>query len=67
MSLYCQYRRPAGKYMKKLIIILSVSLLSWFGWWLGVRFGLMTGYLLSFVGSLIGVYAGVLINREYMS
>ena len=60
--------------MKKVTIVLSVSLLSWFGWWLGARFGLMSGYLISFVGSLVGVrvagvvgVVGVLINREYMS
>jgi hypothetical protein len=52
--------------MKKLIILISVTLCSCFGWWLGKGLGLMPGYLTSFAGSLLGVYIGVLFNRKYM-
>ena len=52
--------------MKKIIIILSVTLFSWGGWWLGNHFGLTTAWLLSFAGSLVGVYAGCRINRDYL-
>ncbi len=52
--------------MKTLLLLLSVSVCSWIGWWLGARFGLMTGYLLSFIGSLAGVFVGVRIKREFM-
>jgi hypothetical protein len=53
--------------MKKLLILITVSLFGGFGWLLGARFGLMTGYIFSFIGSLLGVYIGVRINRDYMA
>ena len=53
--------------MKKLILLLSISIFSWIGWEMGKRFGVMTAYWISFVGSLIGVYIGCRINRDYLS
>ncbi|MCA1764826.1 MAG: hypothetical protein LC633_00980 [Desulfobulbaceae bacterium] len=54
--------------MKKIILLSSVTILSWMGWAMGERLGggMMTAYLLSFVGSLFGVYLGVKINRDYL-
>ncbi|MDF1577123.1 MAG: hypothetical protein RQ753_04940 [Desulfurivibrionaceae bacterium] len=54
--------------MRKIILLLSVTLFSWLGWEIGARLGggLMTSYLLSIVGSLFGVYLGVKINRDYL-
>lgn len=54
--------------MKKIVLLLSITIFSWLGWEMGARFGggMMTSYLLSFVGSLFGVYVGVKINRDYM-
>lgn len=54
--------------MKKIILLLSITLFSWLGWEMGARLGgsLMTSYLLSFVGSLFGVYLAVKINRDYL-
>jgi putative Mn2+ efflux pump MntP len=52
--------------MKKITLLICITIFSWLGWWLGGRFGMMTGYLTSFIGSLLGVYVGVKINREYL-
>jgi hypothetical protein len=52
--------------MKKISLIMTITLLSWFGWKLGESFGLMTAYWLSFVGSLAGVFVGCFINRKYL-
>jgi len=53
--------------MKKIIILLSVTLFSWLGWMLGEHFGAITAYLFSFIGSLIGVIIGCRVNRDYLS
>lgn len=50
--------------MKKLVLLLSITLLGWLGWKLGDRFGLMTAYFTSVAGSLVGVYIGCRINRN---
>lgn len=52
--------------MKKIILLTSITIFSWLGWWLGDRMGIMTAYLLSFVGSLVGVYLGIRLNRDYL-
>jgi len=52
--------------VRKLILLLTITLLGWFGWWLGDSFGLMTAYWLSFVGSLAGVFLGFFINQRYI-
>ena len=53
--------------MKKLVLLLSITLFSWIGWSMGERFGLMTAYVVSVVGSLVGVYIGCRINRDYLN
>ena len=52
--------------MKKIVLLLSITIFGWIGWWLGARFGIMTAYFISFAGSLIGVYIGCRINRDYL-
>lgn len=52
--------------MRKIVLLLSITLFSWLGWRLGDGFGVMTAYLLGFAGSLVGVYLGVQINRDYL-
>jgi hypothetical protein len=51
--------------MRKLLILIGVTLLGWMGWWLGARFGLMTGYILSGIGSMAGAYLGWRLHRDY--
>lgn len=52
--------------MKKICLLVSITLCSWLGWWLGDQFGMMTAYLLSFVGSILGVFVGCRLNRDYL-
>ena len=52
--------------MNKLLIFISVTILSSVGWWLGAYVGIMTAYTLSGVGSLAGVYVGWRINRDFL-
>ncbi|MDE2090335.1 MAG: hypothetical protein KGJ08_00350 [Gammaproteobacteria bacterium] len=52
--------------MKKIIILLAVTILGGIGWTLGARIGLGTAWLLSSVGSFMGVYIGWRINRTYL-
>jgi hypothetical protein len=49
--------------MKTMVMIISVTLFSWLGWWLAEGAGLMVAYSASVVGSLIGVYVAVRITR----
>lgn len=54
--------------MKKIVMLLCITIFSWIGWKMGTRFGgLMTAYWVSFVGSLLGVFVGYRINRDYLS
>lgn len=52
--------------MKKIVLFIAVSLVSWLGWELGASFGIMTAYWLSFVGSVVGVVAGVKFNSRFL-
>jgi uncharacterized membrane protein YsdA (DUF1294 family) len=52
--------------MKKVLIILSISIGGWIGWWLGKYVGIMTAYFLSVVGGAAGLYIGRQIMRNYM-
>jgi hypothetical protein len=56
-------KRPV---MKKVLIIVSISIGGWIGWWLGDHFGLMTAYLLSVVGGAAGLCIGRKIMSDYM-
>lgn len=53
--------------MRKIVMIVSVTLCSWLGWWLGEEIGVMTGYWLSFLGSLVGVVAGWWVNKNWLA
>jgi hypothetical protein len=50
--------------MKKIVLLLCITVSGWLGWKLGDRFGLMTAYFTSVAGSLVGVYVGCRINRN---
>jgi putative Mn2+ efflux pump MntP len=52
--------------MRKIVMIGSVTIISWLGWKLGEDIGLMTAYMLSFVGSLVGVVVGWWFNKNYL-
>ena len=52
--------------MKKALIILSISIGGWIGWWLGDHVGFMTAYFLSIVGAAAGLYIGRSVMKNYM-
>jgi hypothetical protein len=52
--------------MKKLLILIIISIGSWIGWWLGSYAGVMTAYLLGVVGAAAGLYFGRKIMSNYM-
>ena len=52
--------------MKKITLLLAITICSSLGWKLGDSFGIMTAYWMSFSGSLIGVVLGCFINRKYL-
>jgi hypothetical protein len=52
--------------MKKVLVILSISIGGWIGWWLGSYIGFMTAYFLSVVGAAAGLYFGQKIMRNYL-
>lgn len=53
--------------MKKLCILVAVTILSSAGWWIGAHVGVMTAFLISSIGSFAGVYLGWRIHRDYLS
>ncbi len=52
--------------MKKLLIIIWISIGGWIGWWIGKHIGIMTAYMLSVVGAAAGLYFGRKIMINYM-
>jgi len=53
--------------MKKIVLLLCITICGWIGWQTGARFGgIMTAYLASFAGSLAGVYIGYRVNRDFL-
>ncbi len=44
--------------MKKVIIMITTTVGSAVGWWLGSDFGIMTAFMVSIVGFALGVYYG---------
>lgn len=52
--------------MKKIILLVFITIGSYLGWRLGRGIGLMTAYFLSVAGSLVGVVVGVIINQRYL-
>jgi hypothetical protein len=53
--------------VRKICILVAVTLFGWIGWWLGAHVGLLTAYFLSVVGSTAGVYVGWRIHRDYLT
>jgi hypothetical protein len=51
--------------MRKLCILLGITILGWAGWWLGEKIGIMTAFLVSGVGSMVGAWLGWRISRDY--
>lgn len=51
--------------MKKLVMLISITVLSTIGWELGARVGFGTAWLLSGIGSIAGVYVAWRINQAY--
>lgn len=52
--------------MKKLCIILSMTVFGWIGWWIGAKIGFTTAYILSSLASIVGIYIGWRIYRDYL-
>jgi len=52
--------------MKKILIILSITIGGWIGWWLGEHIGIMTAYFLSVFGAAAGLYFGRKIMNSYL-
>jgi len=52
--------------MKKVLIIMSISIGAWIGWWLGKYVGFMTAYFLSVFGGSAGLYIGRKIMKNHM-
>jgi hypothetical protein len=52
--------------MKKLFMIICITIFSWLGWWIGAKIGFMTGYIVSVIGGMAGVYVGWRISRDYL-
>lgn len=53
--------------MLKLCILVSSTLFSYAGWYLGSQFGgMMTAFFVSGVLSLVGVWAGWAFHRRYL-
>jgi uncharacterized protein YcfJ len=52
--------------MKKLIYLLTTSILGAIGWALGMHIGTGTAWAVSSIGSIAGVYVGWRIIRAYL-
>ena len=52
--------------MKKILIILSISIGGWIGWWIGEHVSIMTAYFLGVLGSAAGLYFGRKLMSNYL-
>jgi len=52
--------------MEKIIVIVTTTILSGIGWWLGAFVGIFTAFTLSIVGTGFGVYFGRKFVRDYL-
>jgi hypothetical protein len=53
--------------MKKLCIIIGITVFGWIGWWIGAKIGFTTAYVLSILASMAGVYVGWRVYRDYLT
>lgn len=51
--------------MKKGIVFVSTTLVSYFGWWLGSLVGFITACYLSILGMGVGLYIGRKVCQKY--
>jgi len=51
--------------MKKLCILIAMTIFSLVGWQLGSGYGVFIAFLLSSIASMVGVYVGWRIYRDY--
>ena len=52
--------------MKKILIILSITIGGWIGWWIGEFVRFMTAYFLSVFGAAAGLYFDRKLMNNYM-
>jgi hypothetical protein len=52
--------------MNKFCIVVSMTVFSYLGWWIGASFGFAAAFVVSSLMSLVGVYVGWRINRDYL-
>jgi hypothetical protein len=52
--------------MKKICLLVFITLGGYLGWRLGESFGLMTAYWIGVAGSIVGVLVGCAFNRRYL-
>ena len=51
--------------MKKILILIFLTLFGWLGWVLGEKIGLMTAYFFSCIGSAVGIVLAVMLNKKF--
>lgn len=44
--------------MKKLVVLVTTTIGSTVGWWLGSSYGIMTAFILSMIGFGVGMFYG---------
>jgi hypothetical protein len=50
--------------LKKISILIFLTLFGWVGWVLGAKIGLMTAYFSSCIFSAVGIVLAVMLNRK---
>ena len=58
------FKEDRSIFLKKILILIFLTLFGWIGWVLGEKIGLMTAYFFSCIGSAIGVVLAVMLNRK---
>ena len=51
--------------MTKLVILLTSTVGSAIGWWLGAKVGIMTAFMVSMLGTGLGIYYGRKAAQHY--
>ena len=52
--------------MKKVVILVGLTVFSSIGWWIGAHVGMLTAFALSAAGSVAGVYVGWRIAKDFL-